>query len=171
MRSILLLALALTGCADKAKPDYDKCVLLEGRDELMGAIDACRAAVRADPTSKAGTAASSKIAVLEATFDRRKVEAAANQAAKEQAAREAERLAQLRNTVSFTSLSHIEANTGAAVCRPEGKPPVWAGCRSSADQDAPGDATACEAVARASGCELEAKGHTWCCPRGVLGLP
>lgn len=59
---ILLTIVAFIGC-DRAKADFDKCVQLEASDPKAG-LDACKAAVKADPNSKSGQAASEKAAQL-----------------------------------------------------------------------------------------------------------
>lgn len=173
-RTVAAIAACLIGtlgCADKAKPDFDKCVALEGRGELDEAVSACRAAGQADPASKAGAAASAKIPTLEAAVVKKKGAAEAKKKVEEQRAREAERVAQFATKVRFRSNASSEVNMGVSICGPEHKPPVWATCWDAAKDGTNGDKEACDAVARGAGCVPEDKGYTWCCPRGVLGLP
>jgi hypothetical protein len=62
--------LAAAACADKAKPDYEKCVKLEAEYKTVEARDACRAAVKADPNSKSGQAAANKLVSLNLEADK-----------------------------------------------------------------------------------------------------
>jgi hypothetical protein len=60
----LLLSLllgSLSGCADKAMPEYKRCDQLESSGDLPGALAACEAASKADPGSFAGKAAADRL--------------------------------------------------------------------------------------------------------------
>jgi len=88
MRGIGLVALALAfsvGCADKAKPKYDECEALENQRRLEDAVDACKAAVAASATSRAGKAAAERLAYLAPKLDaaQKAVQAAKATAAKD----------------------------------------------------------------------------------------
>ena len=54
------------GCADKAKPDYDKCVVAEAKGDWAEAVAACEQAAALDPGSKAGKAATDRTPGLKA---------------------------------------------------------------------------------------------------------
>jgi hypothetical protein len=49
------------GCADKAQPDYAKCVAAEAAGDLAGAQAGCADAIKADPDSKSGRDAAQKL--------------------------------------------------------------------------------------------------------------
>ncbi len=60
-RIVVSTALALlAGCADKAKPDFDKCVAADTAGDLAGAVTACTAAIKADPTNSTSAATATK---------------------------------------------------------------------------------------------------------------
>ena len=66
---VVSLALALSGCADKAKPKFDECVALEAK-ETIAARDACKAASEIDPKSKSGQLAAGKLSYLNPAADK-----------------------------------------------------------------------------------------------------
>ena len=59
---IVVLSLGLAGCADEAKPDYNRCVALEVRGVFDEAIQACEEAQNKSATSEAGKAAAGELA-------------------------------------------------------------------------------------------------------------
>lgn len=59
---ILLTVIACIGC-DRAKTHFDRCLQLEQSDP-NSALDACRRAIKADPNSKSGQAATEKVGQL-----------------------------------------------------------------------------------------------------------
>ncbi len=63
-----------TGCLDKAKADYDRCVERDKNYDVPGAYSACAAAVAADPKSISGQEAQKKLETLGAVVDKLKVE-------------------------------------------------------------------------------------------------
>jgi hypothetical protein len=79
------MAIVVAGCADKATPDYTKCVDYELKGTLDLARAACVSAMTADPTSKDGLAAAAKVTQLDAKLkqekDRVEAEAATRAAA------------------------------------------------------------------------------------------
>ena len=92
-----LFGLLAVGCADKAKPDYDRCVAADERGDVLAAATACEAAVSADPTSTSGKEAASKltgmkpyIAKAKAEKDPKLIAKAAEEAAAAKAAQDAE---------------------------------------------------------------------------------
>ena len=60
---IAALLAVLSACADKAIPDYAKCIELDASGKIREAATACGASILADPTSKAGKAAAEKLKV------------------------------------------------------------------------------------------------------------
>ena len=66
----------LVGRLDKAKADYDKCVDRDKNYDVKGAVEACSAAVAADPKSPSGQAAAKKLYDLQLMSDKIKTEAA-----------------------------------------------------------------------------------------------
>ena len=66
----------LVACLDKAKADYDKCVDRDKSYDVKGAVEACSAAVAADPKSPSGQAAAKKLYDLQLVSDKIKTEAA-----------------------------------------------------------------------------------------------
>lgn len=65
--SLLVAALAvlLTGCVDKAKPDFERCQRLQADKKYDDAREACQRAVAADPESTSGKLAAARIPVLQ----------------------------------------------------------------------------------------------------------
>jgi hypothetical protein len=61
---ILVLTIGLSGCADEAKPDLNRCVNLESRGLHDEAIQACEEARQKNATSEAGKAATSELAMI-----------------------------------------------------------------------------------------------------------
>ncbi len=74
MRASLALIVLLSGCLDKAKSDYDKCIERDRNYDVAGAVAACQAAVAADPKSTSGQAAAKKLFDLQTVSDKMKVE-------------------------------------------------------------------------------------------------
>jgi len=65
MRWMWVMLVGLVGCADKAKPDYDRCVQADAAGDLPGALVACAAAISADPKSESGKLAAAKVTEIE----------------------------------------------------------------------------------------------------------
>lgn len=78
------VAVAIFGCADKAKPSFDECLKAEANGDLARAASLCEASVNADPGSPSGRAAAEKVIAI------RKVQADAERAAKAKADAERE---------------------------------------------------------------------------------
>jgi len=55
----------LVGCADKAQPAYDRCVIDEAAGKLDQAALDCETAVKMDPNSTSGKAAAEKLAAMQ----------------------------------------------------------------------------------------------------------
>jgi hypothetical protein len=95
MRSTLFIALVtLAGCTeDKATPDYKKCLGYESNGALDLARQACAAAASADPASKDGVSAGTKLAEIDTKMKAEKArvegEAAARAATDEKAKQDA----------------------------------------------------------------------------------
>lgn len=68
--ALFLALFPLAGCTDKAKAQYDQCVLLEQSYDVKGAAAACSAAVAADPNSTSGQAAAKKLEDLRGVEDK-----------------------------------------------------------------------------------------------------
>ena len=60
----LVCALAATACADKAQPDFERCLQLEQAKNYDEARKACELAVSKDPESKQGKMAAARLPVL-----------------------------------------------------------------------------------------------------------
>jgi hypothetical protein len=69
LMSIALLV-AMSGCADKAKPKYDECVALETKWETVKAREACKAATEISADSKYGKLAAGKLTYLDAQAEK-----------------------------------------------------------------------------------------------------
>lgn len=98
MVAVLVPILYLCACADKAKPELDKCVASEAQGKLKEALKSCRAAVEIDRDSEAGKVADSKIAPLQLAW----VKSIDAEVAKKKAEDEARRVAELNAAVART---------------------------------------------------------------------
>ena len=68
--SVFVVMLVLvTGCVDKADPDYAKCVQADAAKQVDKAWAACNAAVNADPSSKSGVGATTRLAAMKPAYD------------------------------------------------------------------------------------------------------
>lgn len=99
MRRCLLIVLAMVtgGCEDKADPEFGKCVAAEAKGDVLGAADACEAAVKTDPHSTSGKSAAQKLATLQPSIEKAKkdkADADAKTAAEAKAVADAKRAAQ-----------------------------------------------------------------------------
>lgn len=61
----LACALVMTACADKAKPEFERCEQLQTDKKYNEAREACQRAVAADPESTSGKLAAARIPVLD----------------------------------------------------------------------------------------------------------
>jgi hypothetical protein len=59
----------LLGCADRAEPEYAKCVQSDIAGDVAAAWAACNTAIAADPTSDSGKAAATKLAALKPKYE------------------------------------------------------------------------------------------------------
>jgi len=66
---MILAIFGVTGCGDKAKPDYDECVHQASNDNFGAAVLRCQAAISADPASSAGKAAADKLREIQPKLD------------------------------------------------------------------------------------------------------
>jgi hypothetical protein len=64
MRWITLALVFVTACADKAKPEYARCIQMEAAGNLQAAWDSCNSAVGLDATSESGKEAASKLSSI-----------------------------------------------------------------------------------------------------------
>jgi len=76
MRALWFTLLLVTGCDDKAKADYDRCVERDHNYDVAGAVSACQAAVATDSKSQSGQAAAKKLLELQSVSDKLKAEQA-----------------------------------------------------------------------------------------------
>jgi hypothetical protein len=169
---LVVLALGLGACADKAKPQYAECVKLEASGKLREAAAACQQSISADPTSASGKAAAEKLKALQPALEKLAKEDAdkAAQAVlvrqeQERQAAEAQRqaVAALRSKTQRERTFSAEDDT----CASKGKPP-----RSY--RYTGGTYAENESVAYSDGCvayddrAVSAMGHAqnhFCCPR------
>lgn len=175
MRQIFMFATAslalplMTGCADKAEPDFKRCQAAEGRGDLASAVTACEMATAADSSSQAGKAAAERLVGLRASLAKKQADDEAKRAAEQKAKADAQaRLAAFRAKVRFETINLSAYGVGNQ-CALMHQPPRNLACRSAVKDGDPGDEDACAAVAGAAGCKKEAeKQRTWCCPDGTL---
>ena len=64
-KGLLILALLIVGCADKAKPEFERCEQLQTDKKYNEAREACQRAVAADPESTAGKLAAARLPVID----------------------------------------------------------------------------------------------------------
>lgn len=64
---MVVISALFGGCQDKAAPSYEQCVQLFNEGDSRGALDACKAAIAANPTSKSGKEAVIKLAEIKAS--------------------------------------------------------------------------------------------------------
>ncbi len=105
---LVLLASLVTGCSDKAKPEFAECVKLEAAGDLLAAWQACESAISADPNSESGKAAATKLKEMRERYDAlKKVE----EERQEEAKREAEaRLEAERKAAAFAQEARARVN-------------------------------------------------------------
>ena len=72
---VLICNMAAVGCSDGAKPSYERCVQLQAKGNLKEAIDACYAAIAADPMSSSATAALTKLEEIRPASTKREEDA------------------------------------------------------------------------------------------------
>lgn len=60
----LTCALVIAGCTDKAKPDFARCEQFQNAKKYDEAREACQRAVAADPESKSGKLAATRLPVI-----------------------------------------------------------------------------------------------------------
>jgi hypothetical protein len=160
-----LVVAVLLGCADRAEPEYAKCVQLEIAGDVAAAWVACNAAIAADPTSDSGKAAATKLTALKPQYEELQKREAEQRAKAEAEAREAEQraLQALRAKIRRQRTSDYEDDH----CVGEGKPPLSVRFGGAAFRDM-------DAVAFADGCKayddsaIQVMGHAqghYCCPR------
>lgn len=175
--TVFSIGLVFSGCADKAKADYARCVQLDISGDVGATWDACNAAIIADPNSESGKAAAAKLTALKPKYEAWKIDQAKKEAeekaaqqlaqakaaaaaAEEQKARElalekahAWRRAMLREKISRSSLSVDDGR-----CAGRGLPPhayMYEGGLYSENAEA-ADLDGCK---RYGGNEME-----FCCP-------
>jgi hypothetical protein len=155
----VLMLVWITGCKDKADPDYAKCIQQDVQGDVTGAWLACSNAVYADPNSKSGIAAATKLAAMKPAYDAWKAADNARQAkeAEQQRMLAAAKLIEVRLRVRRSYVS----KTPDADCTGKGMPPyfwTYSGGTYSEDSD----------VALSDGCR-PFTGIPWntdfCCPK------
>jgi hypothetical protein len=170
-RTMTVLALlAIAGCADKAQPDYDRCVTAE-RADVLAAAAACEAAVAADPNSPSGKEAASKLLVMKPYIAQAKAakdpKLVAEKAKADEIAWQAATQARAATAARLKASAKIERTGEDDQCVSDGKPPRGLAITGGTyDQN--------EAVATAMGCVrthvyYPQQGHSvidnyYCCP-------
>jgi hypothetical protein len=164
----------MTACADKAQPDYARCVQAETAGDLHAAWTACNDAIGADPNSTAGKAAAGKMNEMKPRYDAWKDE----QAKKAAAAAAADRAASIeRGKGELEAQAHAAAALRRKVrvagdsepdgeCQAQGKPPFRNEYRGGTYEEN-------EQVALADQCvhlferhsDRSPNDNTFCCPR------
>jgi hypothetical protein len=151
--------ICLVGCADKAQPDYAKCVQAEVQQQIKEAWEACNAA---------GKAAAAKLGILKPKYD------AWKQADDAAQAKAAEQERQQRQETQATRLKALRAKVQHkyldeepdSLCTGKGLPPFrWSYEGGTFAEDAE--------VATADGCQSPftlAENTTFCCPKRPVTL-
>lgn len=114
---VVFIMVILSGCKDKAKDGYERCLEREKSNDMREAYLDCNLAALLDPTSKSGVAAAQKAAQLKPGFDKIMEERNAKDRAAQQAA-QASALLALRMKI-HRSPTFSEENDH---CSAEGKP-------------------------------------------------
>lgn len=79
LRVIVVLLVGMAGCKDKATPEYEHCRFLADHGDWEGAVNACGAAVAADPGSTSGKSAATLLDEAKKQRERERASAAAVQ--------------------------------------------------------------------------------------------
>jgi hypothetical protein len=174
---VFYVALALglaTACADKAQPDYARCVQADTSGDLDAAWKACNDAIGADPASASGKAAAAKMAEMKPKYDKWREE----QAQKAEAAAKIERAAAIeRAQADEVARARAAAELRRKVrpagdnepdgeCQAKGMPPYRNDYRGGTYEEN-------EQVALADGCvhlferhmDRSPNDNTFCCPK------
>lgn len=166
MKRVLFIAaissLFVSGCNDKAKESYAKCIQLEVRREIKLAWIACNSAISEDPNSTSGKAAASKLVQMKPAYDAwiseedaKRANEAANQRQRVQEAK-AERLSLLRLKVH----RKYGGDEPDSYCSEKGLPPyMWNYVGGTFLEDAE--------VSLSDGCKSAfglSENTTFCCP-------
>jgi membrane protein involved in colicin uptake len=168
---LILPALALLACTDKAEPDFNQCIEHEEKADLWRAIESCEAAVKADAKSRSGKAAAEKLSGLKSAKDKqlreeqaaRDAASAASEAEKQKAQRTA--FDNVKKEIEFKppSMNSSVRDGNMAKCAKMGKPYAH-GC-SHVDGSKTGNEE-CAVVAEYLGC-VQDVGRFYCCPKEV----
>lgn len=126
--AMAVIGLALVACADKAKPDFAKCVELEASGKVREAAESCKASIAADPGSASGKAAAEKLKALQPALEQQDAVDAAKAAADGVARQEAEKqAAEAQRQAAAALRSKVRrGHTFASeddICASKGKPP------------------------------------------------
>jgi len=69
-----IIAFAIAGCADKAKPDHATCIQANAKGDVERAWRACNDAISADPTSESGKAAAKLLEEMKPSYENAKAQ-------------------------------------------------------------------------------------------------
>lgn len=172
---MMVFPMFLAGCEDKARPKYGECVAAAAKGDVLTAGVACEAAVKLDPTSTSGKAATDKLTAMQPAILKAKEERAAAEkkaaeerriadeaAAKAAAEAQAKRVAMLKAKVKKKFWgAHVDGE-----CTGKGLPPYkwdYEGGTFAEDGE----------VALADGCtklHQSIEIQTYCCPQQPLAF-
>ena len=162
MRKMILvvLALMLMACADKAKPDYEKCTADDQAGNFQHAWDDCHTAVAADPNSTDGKAAAALLASDKYVHWKKSEE--------ERSAKAAASYAQAQQQAAAASLAALKHKLRAQVFSVEDDNCTGKGLPAHAIRFTNGTFQEIAAVAQSMGCQnpipMSDVVRTWCCP-------
>ncbi len=165
---VIFVSFLNAGCADKAEPDYARCVKAEAAGDLDVAWKACGAAVDADANSTSGKAATAKLANIKPKYEAWQADQEAKAAAASSARRKAD--AEARAEAARALRQKVSAKYWGFEpddqCQSDGKPPFRKDYGGGTYREN-------ETVALAEGCVHLFQPHsmpgpndnTFCCPR------
>jgi hypothetical protein len=172
---VVVAAILLVACKDKAEPDYAACVQADTAGDVGKAWDSCTAAVGADPNSTSGKAAAAKLTAMKPAYDKWKADqnakaaaAAAAQAKADEERAKAEAQEHAKEVAALRAKIHraYDGRDPDGECQSNGYPPYredYTG--GSYDEN--------ETVALGDGCVHLFQKHsmhspndnTYCCPK------
>ena len=166
MKRVLFIAvvssLFMSGCTDKAKEAYAKCIQLDVQREINPAWIACNSAISEDPNSTSGKAAAGKLAQMKPAHDAWKAEEDAKQAreAREQRQRVQEAKSERLKLLRLKVHRKYGGDEPDSYCTGKGLPPyMWNYVGGTFLEDAE--------VSLSDGCKSAydlSENTTFCCP-------